>query len=192
MSTAGQRRPRNAQATREAIIEAARLRFANNAYEQVSLREIASAVGVDPSLVIRYFGSKESLFEHVLTSRVLGPDDAELLGDRASFGRRLAAAHIEHDSASAHHETINTAIWSAASPVAAKIVARDVEERFVEPIARALEGEDAEIRASLIVAILMGSSIMRNMLMVKPLAGPDMSPAAPYLAAVLQRLADGD
>jgi AcrR family transcriptional regulator len=190
MTTAGQRRPRNAQATREAIIEAARQRFANNAYEQVSLRDIASAVGVDPSLVIRYFGSKEALFEQVLTTRVEGPDPARLLGDPKNFGQRVAGAHIQHNAA--HHETINTAIWSAASPVAAKIVARDVEERFVKPIAEALQGPDAEIRASLIVALLMGSSIMRNMLAVKPLAGPDMGPVAPHLAAVLQRLADGD
>jgi AcrR family transcriptional regulator len=184
-------RRRNAQATRDAIIEAARARFMNGAYEQVSLRDVAAAAGIDPALVIRYFGSKESLFEQVLATDLIGPGDG-LVGDRETFGQRMATAHVQRDAAHTHYETINAAIWSAASPVAAKIVKRDVEERFVQPIASALEGPDAEIRAALIMAILMGTSIMRHMLEIPPLAGGDMDPVVPHLAAVLQHLADGD
>lgn len=182
-------RRRNAQATREAIIEAARVRFMSSAYEQVSLRDVAAAAGIDPALVIRYFGSKEGLFERVLTADVEGP---EVVGDRGTFGQRMATAAMRHDAVHARYETINTAIWSASSPVAAKIVARDVQERFVTPIAASLDGSDTEIRAGLIVAILMGTSIMRHMLEVTPLAGQDMERVVPHLAAVLQHLADGD
>ena len=183
-------RRRKGQITRDAIIEVARVRFMNAAYEQVSIRDIAAEAGVDPALVIRHFGSKEDLFAEVLTTQIVGPGQA-LVGDRETFGARLARSQVQLP-AQEHYEVINTAIWSAASPVAAKIVGRDVEERFVKSIAAALDGPDAEVRAALIVAILMGTSIMRNMLSVSPLADKDVTKAIPYLGAVLQHLADGD
>ena len=79
---------------------------------------------------------------------------------------------------------------SAASPTAAKIVSRDVEERFLKPIAANLPGPDAEIRAGLIMALLMGTSILRHMLELSPLAEEDASSVVPHMAAMLQSLAD--
>jgi AcrR family transcriptional regulator len=191
MAKAAPRR-RNAQATQAAIIEAARVRFMSSAYEQVSLRDVAAAAGIDPALVIRYFGSKEGLFERVLSTEVSAPDNSALAGDLKTFGERMARDYFERNAAAVHHETINTALWSAASPTAAKIVRRDVEERFLKPIAANLPGPDAEIRAGLIMALLMGTSILRHMLELSPLAEEDAGAVVPHLAAVLQKLADGD
>jgi AcrR family transcriptional regulator len=184
------KRRRNAEATREAIIEAARVRFMSSAYEQVSLRDVAAAAGIDPALVIRYFGSKEGLFERVLTTELASPMSAGTQG--GTFGERMAKAAFRDDPSHHRFETINTAIWSAASPTAARIVKRDVEERFVKPIAATLEGPDAEIRASLIMALMMGTAILHRMLEVPPLDGDDMSAVVPHLAAAIQKLADGD
>jgi AcrR family transcriptional regulator len=55
-------RPRNAQSTRDAILTAARTLFTQHGFEGVGVREIAAQVGVNASLVNRYFGSKEALF----------------------------------------------------------------------------------------------------------------------------------
>src|SRR5260370_35763610 len=52
----------NAPRTRADILAAARLRFGSDGYERATLRAIAADVGVDPALVIRYFGSKQDLF----------------------------------------------------------------------------------------------------------------------------------
>ncbi len=41
---------------------AARHRFGTEGYERTTLRAVAADVGVDPALVIRYFGSKQHLF----------------------------------------------------------------------------------------------------------------------------------
>ena len=48
--------------TREAILEAARAAFAEAGYDRATIRGIAAAAGVDPALVLHYFGSKEGLF----------------------------------------------------------------------------------------------------------------------------------
>src|SRR6201991_1221411 len=55
-------RTRNASQTRADILSAARLRFGSDGYERTTLRAVAADVGVDPALVIRYFGSKQDLF----------------------------------------------------------------------------------------------------------------------------------
>lgn len=56
------KRPRDAGQTRADILAAARRRFATEGFERTTLRAIAADVGVDAALVIRYFGSKQSLF----------------------------------------------------------------------------------------------------------------------------------
>ena len=55
-------RTRNAQETRADILAAARARFGAEGYERTTLRAVAADVGVDPALVIRYFGSKQDMF----------------------------------------------------------------------------------------------------------------------------------
>ena len=57
-----QNRPRNASATRDAMLAAARERFARHSYDDVGLRDVARDAGVDAALISRYFGSKEDLF----------------------------------------------------------------------------------------------------------------------------------
>jgi AcrR family transcriptional regulator len=55
-------RRRSAPATRAAILDAARARFGSDGFDRVRIRDIAADVGVDPAMVIRYFGTKEGLF----------------------------------------------------------------------------------------------------------------------------------
>ena len=38
------------------------MRFGSDGYERTTLRAVAADVGVDPALVIRYFGNKQTLF----------------------------------------------------------------------------------------------------------------------------------
>ena len=48
-----QPRARNAEATRSAILAAARKHFGDLGYEKTTLRAIAADAGIDPALVIR-------------------------------------------------------------------------------------------------------------------------------------------
>src|SRR5690606_7058311 len=68
VTKAARSHPRNAVATRQAILEAAKRRFSSQPYEQVGVREVAADAGVDASLVNRYFGSKEKLFAEVIAA----------------------------------------------------------------------------------------------------------------------------
>jgi AcrR family transcriptional regulator len=59
-------RVRDADATRADLLMAARRRFSALGYERATSRDIAKDAGVNVSLIYRYFGSKEQLFEVVL------------------------------------------------------------------------------------------------------------------------------
>ncbi len=57
--------------TRQRLLQAARLRFAANPYENVGMRAVADDAGVDAALVNRYFGGKEELFKAAIEGAFL-------------------------------------------------------------------------------------------------------------------------
>src|SRR6266568_7430819 len=81
--------------TRQAILDAARQRFANHGYTGATIRDIAADAGVGPALVHHFYGTKERLFAAAMRLPVVPSEIITLvLGaerDRlgAEFGRRL-------------------------------------------------------------------------------------------------------
>lgn len=69
--TAPGRGPRRTgpEATRQKILDAAELLFAERGFHSVSVRDITTAAGVDVALINYHFGSKQLLFESVFMRR---------------------------------------------------------------------------------------------------------------------------
>ena len=84
-----QPRRRNAEATRAAILEAAKAQFARAGYDLTSLRDIAAEAGADVALIKRYFGGKEALV-HRGAQRVVPAPRPARVGPRGlpARGRR--------------------------------------------------------------------------------------------------------
>lgn len=59
------KKPLRSQPTRDRILAAASEIFAREGYEGATIRSIAAAADINPSMVMRYFGSKEQLFSRV-------------------------------------------------------------------------------------------------------------------------------
>jgi len=75
------------QPTRDRILEHARRLFAQEGYERTTIRTVAAAATINPSLVLRYYGSKEGLFAAAASFDLAIPD---LTGvPRAELGRTL-------------------------------------------------------------------------------------------------------
>src|SRR3954465_1664801 len=83
-------RPRRSDATRDAILAAARERFAADGYDRATIRAIAKDAGIDPSMVMRYYGNKEGLFAAAVSVDLSMPDVSAL--PRHDVGRAL----VEH------------------------------------------------------------------------------------------------
>jgi hypothetical protein len=54
--------PRRSAASRAEIPRAARVRFAADSYQKATIRAIAADASIDPSMVMRYYGTKAKLF----------------------------------------------------------------------------------------------------------------------------------
>ncbi|HEX9999465.1 MAG TPA: TetR family transcriptional regulator [Actinoplanes sp.] len=63
-------RRRDASRTRQALLDAARGRFARDGYSSTTVRDIADDAGVNVALISRYFASKEGLFAACLATAV--------------------------------------------------------------------------------------------------------------------------
>ena len=153
---------RNAAATRQAILEAAKTCFMHEGYEQVGVREIAARAGVDPALVNRYFGSKVGLFSEAVASKF---DLSHLLdGDRANLGERLARYVLQKQSTGADYDPLVALLRSSSSDVCSGMLRNAILEGFVRPLAARLEGPDALSRAELVGSTLLGLLVHRTVI----------------------------
>lgn len=150
------------------MLDAARARFLQESYENVGLRDIAGAVGVDVALVSRYFGNKEELFRAVLG---VGEKKDFLPADlpKEEVPDYLARLFIQQeDDCNEQVERLQIILRSASSPVASHIVREALREDILEPLGQMLDGEGARLRASASIAVWMGMTIMRTVMSVEP------------------------
>lgn len=181
-------RPRNAAATREAILCAATRRFTAESYDQVGIRDVAGEVGVDPALISRYFGSKEELFRAVIDDCGSGTEITE--GDRATFGARMAQEIVYGERKESKLAWLLLMLRSASSPKATEVIQRASNDCFFDPFVAWMGGEDAAIRVRIAAGLMMGLTVSRD------LSGLKMDPdecerLKGRIARILQDLVDG-
>ena len=177
-------RRRNAAGTREAILEAARLAFSHYGFDQVGVREITKAAGVNGSLVNRYFGSKEQLFAEAMQIG-LGFDKFTA-GGWSDLLAPLAHYASEKVMDRGHFDPILALIRSAPIVTAQPVLRAYIAREAVEPIAHLIGGEEAGERASLIVAFLIGVIILRTVIKSDPLASAEPE----HLASMVEQMID--
>lgn len=181
-------RPRNAAATRDSILQAATRRFSAEGYDDVGVRDIAADVGVDPALVVRYFGSKEELFAAVLDSC----DGGEVMdGPRETFGARLAHDLVYGvNSCDEDLRRLQIMLRSVSSSKAQEIVRRVSEQKFYGPFAEWIGGEHAAVRARLAAALMMGMEVNRHVAGGRRQSPEECQELERRLAAMLQAVID--
>lgn len=162
METSSVRAERRA-VTAARILEAARAEFGERGEGQATVRGIARRAGVDPSLVLQHYGSKQALFSlAVRPATDLAPDEVP-----AHLAEVLAARL--HDLPPATRALMRSMLTS---PEAAAVM-RDYLQERTENLARTMGGEDAELRAAIIVSSILGVTIARHFLELPPLVEVD-------------------
>lgn len=183
------RRP-GATTTREAIAAAARRQFAELGYDRTTLRGVAAEAGVDPSLIVHFFGSKQQLFVSV-TELPLDPAvvvSQVAAGPRAGVGARVAAillGALEDEGVRGRWVAMIRA--AASEPEAARVLREVLETRVFGPIADALGVDDARFRATLAGTQLVGLGMARYVVGVEPIASAHPGKLAAAVAPTLQR-----
>lgn len=176
-----------ATATRESIARAARRLFKHHGYAGSSVRRIAAEAGVDPALVIRYFGSKERLF--LETVPVEGRFDHVTNGPLDGLGERLVASLLTEAP------DLTFSIWRAMLRASDSELVRErlvsaMEEMFMEPLAPRLVGPDAELRARLVAAQISGLLDAVAILGDRRITGASTDDLVRYYGRSIQTLVD--
>lgn len=177
---------RDGNATRATILKVARGQFSTNGFERTTIRSIASEAGVDPALVMHYFGSKADLFAAVSQLEISFPDLSGVAPERladvlvplfvqvwdpgGSFLPLLRAAATNRNAADA------------------------LLKAFVEQVAPALATvtpDRAAERTALVGSQVLGIAMARNVVGVPPLVAMDDATLAEWLRPVLSRYLTG-
>jgi AcrR family transcriptional regulator len=188
MPRAPEPRPRDAEGTKAAILNAARERFAAEGYERATIRAIAADAEIDPALVMRYFGNKEKLFAAAADFDLRLPDFAAV--PRAAAGATLAGHFVDRWEAD---DTFMALLRAAATnDVAAKKV-RAVLAGQVAPVVAALSHDPANVplRAALVASQVLGMALGRYVLRLPPLVGMSRGEIVAWLGPTLQRYLTG-
>jgi AcrR family transcriptional regulator len=183
------KRPRNAAATRDAILKSALIAFSHGGYDGVGLREIAQEAGVTAMLVNRYFGSKEALFAEVVEA--LFADGSLFSGSTEELGMRvskLIVAKMRQPPAST--DPLLLMLRSAPNARAARILRKSIKRQFEEPLAGVLGGREAAMRAGLFLALIAGFQFMHRMIGSEALVEADGTALSRRLASLFQALVD--
>lgn len=188
-------RKRDAAATRAAILKSARRAFAAHGYDGAGVREIAAEAGVTAMLVNRYFGSKEGLFAEAVDDAMSGASVIRKdMSGLASLGDYLAAGVLETtdpDAAPLDGSLMMVRSGGTTNPRVIEIGRKQIEKMHLKTLAAALKGDNAAERAALILSLIAGVQIMRQMIGLSPLAKTSPATLQKLLAPVIQQLADG-
>lgn len=179
------------RAAREAILAAARRRFSEEGYDGTTVRMVAADAGVDPSMVIRYYGSKDRLFAAAVDFDLGLPDIAGV--PPPERGRVLAEHFVRVWESDWGQQNLLILLRSAVSHAEATEGIHAVFTDQVLPLVRAASGDpdDAEVRAGLFSTQILGTALARYLLRLPPLAALDPETLAATLAPLLQHVLTG-
>jgi AcrR family transcriptional regulator len=182
-------RPRNAEATREAILQSALIAFADRGYDGVGVREIAHTAGVTAVLVNRYFGSKERLFAAAVEA--MFADNSLFGGDASTLAQRLAALVVtKSDRDGQPNAPLLLLLRSAPNPRAAEILRDHIARHCEQPLKSLMRGPKRGERAAIILALIVGLQLFHKVIGNKALAEANGTSLSGDLRLMLERLID--
>jgi AcrR family transcriptional regulator len=184
--------------SRDAVLSAAKQRFATEGYEKATLRAIAQDARVDPSMVLYLFGSKEELFRESLRL-IIDPEVlvAALTGaadDDPDIGARMVRTYLRIWEAPATAASMRAMLQSATSNSHAHDAFRGFMQNYVlTAVSDVLGGgEQARLRAMLAASQLVGTALLRYVMQVPPLATLSVDEVVRLIAPTVTRYLTAD
>jgi AcrR family transcriptional regulator len=173
-------RRRDAAATRDALLTAARTLMAQHGVEGTSTRDVAALAGVNQALVYRYFGSKEQLFTEAATTGTEPADDLIATTPLADLPRLLLDRVLEVAERADGGE-LATLVAAANDQTVRAVLRARIETGFTRGLAARLEGPDAELRAELVAGILVGVGFLRHKVGTEAMSAADRETLGAYV-----------
>jgi AcrR family transcriptional regulator len=157
------RRP-GAPDTREHIVEVARRAFGGRGYEATSLRSVAKEANVDPGLLVHYFGGKDGLFLAALEVTI---EPERFFHGLEGLSTAVAAEQIVRryllmlDNAEIRDVVMSLVRSAVSNDEAAGMLREFLIQKMFTSLVPVIKQPDAQTRASLIVAQLIGVAMLK-------------------------------
>ena len=184
--------------SRDAVLSAAKQRFATEGYEKTTLRAIAKDAHVDPSMVLYLFGSKEELFRESLRL-IIDPEVlvAALTGaadDDPDVGTRMVRTYLRIWETPETAASMRAMLQSATSNTDANDAFRGFMQNYVLTAVSGVlgGGEQARLRAMLAASNLVGTALLRYIIQVPPLATLSADEVVALIAPTVTRYLTAD
>jgi AcrR family transcriptional regulator len=182
---------RRSDRTRSAILAAARERFAADGYDRATIRAIAADANIDPSMVMRYYGSKERLFAAAAEFDLRLPDLTAV--PRRRVGRVLVEHFLDRWE---RDEALQVLLRAATTNRSAVERMRTIFAGQLLPVVTELQPPliaPAEIgqRAGLAASQILGLALCRYVLRFPPVVAMDRSTLVDWVAPTIQRYLAG-
>ncbi|WP_246564078.1 TetR family transcriptional regulator [Streptomyces roseirectus] len=172
------------------MLAVAREEFSERGYEKTSVRGIAKAAGVDSALVHHYFGTKEQVFAAAVEDAVapaLNAPDVLADGPFEETGERFARFVFGVWENPTTRTPLLAILRSAVTNETAAAVFRSlIASQLLFRVAARVDLPDAELRAELAAAQLVGCALLRYVVKVEPLASADIEQLIARVAPVVQ------
>lgn len=148
---------RDAEATKAAILRAARYLLARHAHADITLKAVAERAGVSPPLILKYFGNKDALFARVMSFQT----DAEALLDAPldELGRHMVR-HVLTSQRDQGADPILRIVFAPLHGEQGDILRENFRTQVTDRLTARLRGPDAALRAELAVSTLLGLGVM--------------------------------
>jgi AcrR family transcriptional regulator len=178
--------------TRAAILRATRRMLSMRGYEATTIRAVAAEAGIDPSMVMRYYGNKEGLFAAAIDLDLHLPDPSTL--ERSCVGNILAEHVVSRWEGDLSDEFITLLLRSASTNAAA---AEQLQRVFTDQVlrfVRGVTGDDSETerRAALLSSQVLGLAYCRYVVNLPAMVEMDTDTVVATLGPVLQHYLTGE
>ncbi|ARP70244.1 TetR/AcrR family transcriptional regulator [Streptomyces pluripotens] len=175
---------RRSDATRRAILAAARERFASDGYERATIRAIAKDAHIDPSMVMRYYGSKDGLFAAAVALDLRLPDLGQV--PRDEVGQALVGHFL--DLWEENEELTAVLRVGATNQAGAERMQSIFREQLLPVTAQVCpDPEQVPARTALCAAQLLGLALTRYVLRLPPAVALTREDMVAWLGPTVQR-----
>ena len=173
---------RSSEQTKATILAAARERFAAVGFEGATIRSIAADAGIDPAMVMRYYGNKAKLFAAAAEFDLRFPDFSR--ADRDQIGRAIVTHFLTRWEGD---EALIVLLRSSATNEEAAQRMRQIFVAQLEPaLATVVPGEAAK-RAGLVATQILGLALCRYVLRLSPVVNMSRDEIVKWLGPTIQR-----
>ena len=187
------RRP-GTSSTRQAVLDAARARFADDGFADTTIRLVAADAGVDASQVMQFYRSKDELFAAVMAipQSALERFDTAFEGPDEHLGERVVRAYLgAWEGRPEESEPLMAMLRGAIVNENANGQLRDfIQSRLLNGTSERA-APDAALRAGLASSMLVGIVTGRRIIGVPALVTADTEQLVALLAPAIQRVLVG-